>query len=142
MKPLPTIENSWLLRTDYSDDAEWVSLREAVQHPNEDGFKADVECVSDPAYDGLTVEQLIVLAPRGEQRGQHTFAFMADRTTLASPERPILVVDLYARPGRTFRVIAREMWGVDNNLSLANMDYDEFADSADADGVFRGFPRA
>jgi uncharacterized protein DUF6924 len=31
------------------------------------------------------------------------------------------------------------MWGVENNLSLANMDFEEFADSVDADGVFRGF---
>jgi len=28
---------------------------------------------------------------------------------------------------------------VENNLSLANMDFEEFADSVDADGVFRGF---
>jgi hypothetical protein len=28
--------------------------------------------------------------------------------------------------------------GVENNLSLANMDFDEFADAVDADGVFRG----
>ncbi|MGF1568782.1 MAG: hypothetical protein ACFCVD_12050 [Nodosilinea sp.] len=45
-------------------------------------------------------------------------------------------------PGRTFRVIPREMWGVENNLSISNMDYYEFADSTDADGVFRGFPSA
>jgi hypothetical protein len=31
------------------------------------------------------------------------------------------------------------MWGVGNNLSLANMDFHEFADNADPDGVFRGF---
>ena len=52
-----------------------------------------------------------------------------------------VVVDLYDEPGRTFRVIPRELWGVENNLSLANMDYSDFADNVDADGVFRGFPR-
>jgi hypothetical protein len=141
VKKLPNIENSLLLRTDFSDDAAWASLCEAVQQPNEEGFNAFVVCISDPAYDGLTVEQLIALAPMGDECGEHTFAFIADRTTFAKPERPVLVVDLYDEPGRTFRVIPREMWGVENNLSTANMDYSEFADNADPDGVFRGFPQ-
>jgi hypothetical protein len=32
------------------------------------------------------------------------------------------------------------MWGVENNLSLANMDFAEFADATDPDGIFCGFP--
>jgi hypothetical protein len=95
-----------------------------------------VDCVSDRAYAGLTVEQLVALAPKGSGR---TFVFLVDRVTLTDPEQPVLVVDLYDEPGRSFRVIPREMWGVENNLSLANMGYEEFADSVDADRVFRGF---
>src|SRR5262245_18387309 len=100
VKQLPSIENSLLLRTDFSDDAAWASLCEAVQQPHEDGFKAYVACINDPAYDGLTVEQLMALAPKGDQCGQHSFAFVADRMTFANPERPVLVVDLYDEPGR------------------------------------------
>ena len=137
MKQLLPTENTLLLRADFTDDSAWESLCEAIDQPNEDGFKAYVERVSDPVYDGLTVEQLVALAPKG---GDHSFAFVADRTTFTNPEQPVLVVDLYDEPGRTFRVIPREMWGVENNLSIANMDYYEFADNADADGVFRGFP--
>jgi hypothetical protein len=33
---------------------------------------------------------------------------------------------------------AAQFWSIDNNLSLGNMDYQEFADAADDDGVFRG----
>jgi len=51
----------------------------------------------------------------------------------------VLVVDLYSDPGRSFRVIPSELWGVENNLSLANIDFEEFADAVDRDGVFRGF---
>ena len=47
---------------------------------------------------------------------------------------------MYDEPGRTFRVIPSEMWSVENNLSIANMDFAEFADAVDEDGVFRGFP--
>jgi hypothetical protein len=35
--------------------------------------------------------------------------------------------------------MARELQTVDDNLSLANMDFDEFAAATDWDGVFRGF---
>jgi hypothetical protein len=138
VKKLPKSDNSLLLRTDFSDDAAWTALCESVQEPNEEGFQARLDCISDPDYDGLTVEQLVALAPKG---GDHTFAFVVDHIALTNPERSVLVVDLYDEPGRTFRVIPREMWGVENNLSIANMDYYEFADNVDPDGVFRGFPQ-
>jgi len=66
--------------------------------------------------------------------------FMIDHIALSQPDYPILVVDLYTELGRTFRVIPAEMWGIENNLSIANMDFEEFADAVDSDGVFRGFP--
>ncbi|MGH8024190.1 MAG: DUF6924 domain-containing protein [Limisphaerales bacterium] len=31
------------------------------------------------------------------------------------------------------------MWAVENNLSVANMGFDEFMDAAGKNGVFRGF---
>ncbi len=66
--------------------------------------------------------------------------FIVDRIALTHPEHPILVVDLYTEPGRTFRVIPAEMWAVENNLSIVNMDFFEFADYVDQDGIYRGFP--
>ena len=140
MKALPKSDKSLLLRTDFSDDVAWAALCEALRVPSEEGFLAHLDCISDPVYDGLTVEQLVKLAPKGGDHNQ-VIAFVADRIALTEPEQPVLVVDLYDEPGRTFRVIPREMWGVENNLSIANMDYTEFADNADPDGVFRGFPR-
>ena len=136
MKNLPRYDKPMLLRTDFSDDAAWSDLCERCQARTEEGFQACVECVSDPTYDGLSVEQLLALTPRD---ANCTFAFIADRLTFASPERPVLVVDLHTEPGRTFRVVPHAMWCIENNLSIANMDYAEFADNADADGIFRGF---
>ncbi|HWL08564.1 MAG TPA: hypothetical protein VNQ76_09175 [Planctomicrobium sp.] len=138
MWKLPKSNNSLLLRTDFSDETAWTALCTTVQMPSAEGFQARLDCVSDTDYDGLTVEQLIALAPKN---GDYTFAFIADRIALTSPEQSVLVVDLYDEPGRTFRVTPSEMWSVENNLSIANMDYCEFADSVDADGVFRGFPQ-
>jgi hypothetical protein len=136
VKPLPKTDHSLLLRTNFSEDASWTALCEAIRRPSEDGFTASIDGVSDPDYDGLTIEQLVVLCPKG---GDRRFAFVADRSTFTDSERPILVVDLNDEPGRTFRVILSEIWGVENNLSIANMDFREFAECVDPDGVFRGF---
>jgi hypothetical protein len=43
--------------------------------------------------------------------------------------------------GREFRTIPSKIQGIENNLSIANMDFEEFANTVDERGVFRGFPR-
>ncbi|WBC08931.1 hypothetical protein [Micromonospora sp. WMMA1947] len=58
---------------------------------------------------------------------------------LTLPDTPC-ALDLVHEPGRWFRVLPAEMWSVEDNLSIGNMDFFEFADAADPDGVFRGFP--
>ena len=136
MKEIPKTENSLALRTDFSDEPAWESICAAITKPVGD-FRAYVDFVIDPGYDGLTAEQLPAILSEDSHR---TFAFIIDRLALSHPDHPILVVDLYNEPGRTFRVIPSEMWVVENNLSIANMDFEEFADAVDGDGVFRGFP--
>jgi hypothetical protein len=135
MKTIPETRHAAVLRTDFSDDHAWDAICGEIRAPSGD-FSASVDCVSDRAFDGVTPEEVAELV-RPDSR--HTFLFLVDHDTVADPEHPVLVVDLYADPGRTFRVIPSEMWGVENNLSLANMDFEELADSVDSDGVFRGF---
>ena len=135
MKYIPDTHQSPVVRTDFSNPAAWDEISAAIRKPVGD-FRAYVDFVSDPAYDGISSEQLLTLIPHGYT---HTFLFVVDQITLSQPDRPILVIDLYTEPGRTFRVIPSEMWGVENNLSLANMDFEEFAEAVDADGIFRGF---
>lgn len=138
MKPLPETENSLVLRTDFSDNAAWESICAAIRQPVGE-FRAYVDCLSDPAFENITVEQLVTVASQSPYQG---FVFVVDQVALTHRDSPILVVDLNREPGRTFRVIPREMWGVENNLSLANMDFVDFAESVDDDGIFRGFPGA
>jgi hypothetical protein len=127
-----------MLRTDFSDDAAWEKLCAACQEPVGE-FRAYLSCVSDLAFEGLTVEKLVQLARRGSPHG---FVFVADRTALTRRHHPVLVVDLRRELGRTFRVIPSKMQSVENNLSIANMDFHEFADNVGKDGIFRGFPDA
>jgi hypothetical protein len=43
--------------------------------------------------------------------------------------------------GREFRCEVGEVASIEANLSIANIDFEEFADGVEDDGVFRGFPQ-
>jgi hypothetical protein len=133
--PIPETEHSLILRTDYSDDVVWERVCAAIRAPVGE-FRAYVTFVCDQKLHGLSVGRVMELLPGDFWR---PFVFVVDEIALRDPEYPVLVVDLHDERGRTFRVIPSEMWGVENNLSIANMDFREFADNVDAYGVFRGF---
>jgi hypothetical protein len=135
---LPDTNDALVLRTDFSDEAAWAETWKAIDSPAS-GFKAYVDFVSDRDFENATVEELVAANDPGNYR---TYVFVVDGVTLTHPERPVLVIDLFEDIGRTFRVIPSEMWSVENNLSIANMDFAEFAEAADADGIFRGYPGA
>ena len=95
-----------------------------------------MDLLSDSAYADAAPEQLHRAVAASSR---HSFIFIVDRVALSHRELPILVLDLHEQPGRTFRVIPSEVWGVENNLCIGNMDFSEFADALDPDGIFRGF---
>jgi hypothetical protein len=123
-----------LLRTDGSRPDRWDALLARIRTPNADGFLAYVEPITDPALEGLDEEELRRL-PRDED-AEH-FVLVADERALAEDDFPIVVVDISGENRPSFRVTATCLWAVENNLSLANMDWAEFADATDADGVYR-----
>ncbi|MGF0311782.1 DUF6924 domain-containing protein [Rhodococcus sp. IEGM1428] len=135
---------SLLIRTDFSDDSAWREIALAAMAPVDQGndmeFEAVLTCIDNNDHDGWSVEQL--LQALGDSPPY--YVFVVDTDTVQNPEHPIAVVDTGAddpeRHGKTFRTVPSEMWSIENNLSIANMDFDDFADSADKDGVFRGFP--
>ena len=99
-------------------------------------FFAYVEFIESPNFRNRTEKELLAMVP---PECPHSFLFIVDRTAIEGPEFPVLVMDLSDEPGRTFRVIPSQIQGVQNNLSIANMDFHEFADNVDHDGIFRGF---
>jgi hypothetical protein len=132
-------DHTLLVRTDFSDDDAWRDAVERATAPTEDGFTAVLTTVEDARYDGMVAEDAAELASHSDAAA----LLLADDETVADDERTLLVVctDAFDEAfGRTFRVVPEEVWSVENNLRLANMDFDEFADTADAgDGTFRGF---
>jgi hypothetical protein len=135
MNRLPRTEYALVLRTDFQDDAAWRGLCANIQTPH-GLFLANVSCVSDREYEGVTIDEIV--AAEGED-SPHTYLFVVDRAALASPATAVLVVDLFDEPGRTFRVIPSQLGSVENNLSLGNMDFRDFVDACGPDQVFRGF---
>ena len=124
-----------LIRTDFSDDAAWQALARAAAAPNADGFRAYLTPVEERGFEGAGPETLRAAAAGSGQ----ACLIVADAVAIRDAEHPLLCLQM-AAPQRSFRVIPGELWGVQNNLSIANMDFEEFADASDADGVFRGFP--
>jgi hypothetical protein len=135
---LPVSDCSLLVRADFTSDEAWRRVSDEAQAEYEDGFRAYLQPVSDRAFDGAAW-QLVKAAVPARSRGASVL-FIVDATTLTRPDHAILVVDLRDGCGRLpFRCIPAELWGVDNNLNIANMDWEDFARAVDPDGVFRGF---
>jgi hypothetical protein len=135
---------SLLIRTDFSDDDAWRAVCEEACASDSDEFEAELEFVDDRQLDAAPLEALLAAVPA-------SYFFVADNRTISDPEHPILLVknedpwdgaDLeFTLPrGATFRVAASHTAAPENNLYIANMDFEEFANATDDDGVFRGFP--
>ena len=136
MKKLPATENALLIRTGFSDESAWRRLVKTVRKPV-DPFMFNMEVVDDKDYSGATLEQLMEALP---QDYPHSFIVVADKAATSQPDYPLLVVDLIEQRGRQFRAVAVEVAAIDNNLSIANMGFEEFAGLVDEGGVFRGLP--
>jgi hypothetical protein len=125
----------------FSDDEVWDQLKEEIISPTDEGFLASVEFVEDRALIGLDETAITARHPRAyPHQYRHPVLFIVDAVTFSLPERPLLVVNLNARDDSLpFRTLPRQVQSIENNLSIANMDFFEFAHSVGQDGVFRGF---
>ncbi|MBP2337417.1 hypothetical protein JOF41_003595 [Saccharothrix coeruleofusca] len=130
-----------LVRTDFSDDA-WATTCAQValpRHFSEGDIRiATVEPADNAAYAGLTAAHLVTLVPAD---AEYAILLVADNATTESAEHHVLVVDLddddLDNRGRSFRATPSAIPEIETNLSLANVDWEHFADSAGDDGVVR-----
>lgn len=127
--------DSLAVRTDFTDDAAFETVRTASTAPYGE-FQAHLVVVDDPRWDGLTVDRLVELAAADETI--HDFAFLIDHAAITDPEHAVLVVELEPG-GRSFRVAPKAMWDVQVNLAIANVGWEEYLESMDDDGVYRGY---
>lgn len=156
-------EGTPLVRTDFTDDEASQTVVTEVSRPvdfdnpdNPDpadgGYSALVIVVDDRAFDGITGASLgeaftaindaygyVLLADlrsidEAQAGGEITLDYVD--LSLSDPEDAELFNSFM---GRTFRCVIPEIASIEANLSISNMDFHEFADSTDPDGVFRGF---
>jgi hypothetical protein len=142
MKQLPKTANPLVIRTDFENQKAWNAICEILRAPVHDAngpFHAHVDLLEDTEYRDFTREELLASVP---ERYDHSFFLVVDKTAVTNPEFPILAVDLAETRGRSFRALPSQIQGIENNLSIANMGFEEFADAVDAGGIFRGFPKA
>ncbi|MEU9669837.1 hypothetical protein AB0E25_30510 [Streptomyces bobili] len=136
--PLPQPEDltSLVLRTDFGDEGAWAAVRAALDAAGE---YPHATYVGELRFAGVGVQALLAEEAAADEDDKIIYVFLADAATMKDPGCPLLAVDLSDEPGRTFRVPARWFPDIAANLSIANMDFAEFADASDESGTFRGF---
>jgi hypothetical protein len=134
--PEPDDLTSLVLRTDFSDDQAWTAIQALVNASDE---YPCATYVGDPAYANVDIQALVDADSSADDDEKVFYLFLADVITMTDAEHPLLAVDLADEPGRTFRVPPRWYADISANLTIANMDFHEFADAVDASGTYRGF---
>jgi hypothetical protein len=145
-------EKGWVIRTDFSSEDQWRAIRDLITA--EQPQFPFVNFVSDVARRDQPVRDLVRSLP-DDYPGM--YCFVVDRDSVEKPEHPILVVGFYPADDKSFdrlprdtpeaeisifRAVPSQVWSIEANLSLANMDFAEFVSCVESDGVFRGHPPA
>jgi hypothetical protein len=133
---LPGTADVAVLRTDFSDQAAWEALCAALREPSPEGFLANVELVDERSYEGLSKEDVMAAVV---EEYSHNIIIVADEAAIRSEDHPLLVIDLLAEPGAELRAVPEAIWVLENNLSISNLDFQDFTEAVDSDGVFRAF---
>lgn len=129
-------KNTLLIRTSFTNEERWNKLKGSVQKSgNSDGFDAYVDFVSDKTLIDYGVKQLIDLL----KKDKYCFFLIADNETFDKTESTILAIHYFDGELSKVRFVPSETWSVENNLSIANMDPEDFIEASDEDGIFRGF---
>ncbi len=130
---IPKTDKALLFRTDYSNELQWRSLKEIVQKPGE--YFTEVEIINNNKLESVKIDKIMALV---QKTTKHTYMFIVDSITINHPDKPILVVDLFTSPGQSFRIVASKLWSVENNLSIANLDFEDFMENVDKENIYRG----
>ena len=136
---LPRTPHPLVIRTNFESRSKWEKVRKIIESPVGGGnveLRAQVDFIDEVRFRDLSVEDLLALVRRSYP---HSILMVVDGDSLRDPELAVLVVDVKEQRGRTFRALPGQIQTVENNLSIANVDFEHFVRSADADGVYRGF---
>ncbi|MDX3235363.1 hypothetical protein PV392_06645 [Streptomyces sp. ME03-5709C] len=144
-----------VVRTHFGDEEAWQEVLAAAAEPWDDGEGESTSLVvDDRSWEGATVERVTEFL--AEKDPHLPVVFVADESSMCTAHHALLAVNLDDEEnfldteydaehgtvfGRRFRIVPNEASGMHVNLTLANMDYEDWAETASrsADGVFHGF---
>ncbi|MEV6809988.1 hypothetical protein [Streptomyces sp. NPDC051132] len=128
-----------LVRTCFTYPQAWQELVDFIDHGGEDDGAIDVTPIDNPAYEGLTGDQLRTLIGRDDDdQPHHSVLLVADQQALASPDLPLLAVDNPpGEPAPSFRIPRQHLDSFVINTDLGNTDFREWSRDADDDGIYR-----
>lgn len=142
-----------LLRVDFTDDAAWRLVVAGVTADDvESGYTPLISVHDDPTLDGADAAAVAAAYDRSNETGGQVL--LADSTSMseaaAGGEATVVCLDLSVTEedeaefgwvfARSFRCALDQVASLEANLSLANLDFADFADAADeAGGRFTGF---
>lgn len=136
-----------VVRTHFGDDEAWQAVLAAATQSwgddddqDDEDFDSTTYAVDDPELAGWSVAQLREAVV--EQDPHLRVLFVADEETMRASHHALLAVDLDEESSdEPFRIVPRRASGVHVNMTLANMDFTEWAQiAADSpDGVFHDF---
>jgi hypothetical protein len=140
MPSLPESDIYLLVRTYFGDDAGWDALKALIEEGSEEGFFANVQYVDDRQFDGFSSKALEDAHPHRDSGWD--VMYVADEQAITRPVHPLLLVRMGNTAELPFRCRADALYEIDANLSLANLDWDDFRDQVDASGVYGGVEAA
>ncbi|MEU8777126.1 hypothetical protein [Streptomyces sp. NPDC048606] len=140
-----------VVRTDHGDEPSWRTVVAELTRPwGDGGHEALVHVVDDRAWAGADVDDVLRAAAANEEL---SVVFVADAVTMASAHHALLAVTTVPAEeyenfeeyegihafGREFRTTPAGVHDIHANLSLGNMDFEEFAEAAheDLEKVYR-----
>ena len=130
-----------LIRTGFSDDDAWNTTVDTVYAPIHEGFEeyeVGLALIDNQTYTGWTVDRFLDLIA-----DRPSYIVIADTMTMAHPEHPVLFLGTDAADtesshrGLELRAAAAFAGVVEANLSIANVSWEEFIETAGPDGICR-----
>jgi uncharacterized protein DUF6924 len=147
MRTLPKADGYYpdllVIRTDYHDEQAWQAVKAALAEPwgvkGEESVQ-DVSYVDDPAWADASVDTVLAALEENEEHGEYgeygwSVVFIADHVTMAGNPGKLLAVNTEIEDDenvedyqREFRTEPRQRpHDIHCNLSLGNMDFEDFA---------------
>lgn len=124
-----------VVRTDFSSDEQWRELKVSMIPTPAYDCDTFLLFIDDDVFDNMPIEQVRQVAL--EKTTKYIVIFIVDAVAINHPEHPIVVLNIYDKPSQLFRAVPPLICDLASNFHIANLDYEDFEDVIDADGILR-----